>query len=64
MSIFNTIELVAYTQRLELQKDILPLATVFTPEQKTALDSLYFQILEICYLTVVKEKEVIEPTIL
>lgn len=64
MAIFSTIELIAYTQRMELQKDILPLATVFTPAQKNELDSLYSKILEICYTTVVKEKEVIDPTYL
>ncbi len=64
MAIFNTIGLIAYTQRLELQKDIMPLATVFTPKQKEELDSLYDKILEICYATVIKEKEVIEPIIL
>ena len=64
MAIFNTVQLIAYTQRLEILKDIMPLATVFTPVQKEELDSLYDQILEICHATVIKEKEVIEPTIL
>lgn len=64
MAIFKTLELIAFTQRLELQKEIMPLATVFTAEQKTELDSLYDKIIEICHATIVKEKEVIEPIIL
>lgn len=64
MAIFNTLELIAYTQRLELQKEIMPLATVFTPHQKTELDSLYDKIIEICHSTIIKEREVIEPIIL
>ncbi|RUT67760.1 hypothetical protein D0817_24670 [Flavobacterium cupreum] len=64
MALFKTVELIAYTQRLELQKEIMPLATVFTPHQKTELDSLYDKILEICHAAIIKEKEVIEPVIL
>lgn len=48
MAIFTQIQLIAYIQRVELQKDVLPLATVFTPEQKQEIDSIYEQLLSIC----------------
>jgi hypothetical protein len=61
MSIFTQIQLKTYIERIELQQHNLPLATVFTAQQKNDLDSLYDQILKICYATSIKEKEVIEP---
>lgn len=64
MAIFNPLQLIAYTQRLELQKDILPLATVFTAQQKEDMRSIYDQLLVICYDAISKEKEVVEPTFL
>ncbi|TPG44348.1 hypothetical protein [Flavobacterium pectinovorum] len=64
MAIFTPLQLKTYVERVELQKDLLPLSPIFTSDQKTELDSLYDKILEICYTSVIKEKEVIEPIIL
>jgi hypothetical protein len=48
MAVFTQIDLIAYIQRIELQKDILPLATVFTLEQKQEIEGIYEQLLSIC----------------
>lgn len=56
MAIFTPIQLKTYVERIELQKELLPLSPIFTSDQKTELDSLYNQILEICYITIAKGK--------
>lgn len=48
MSIFTQIQLKTYIERIELQKDNLPLATVFNEEQKKEIDAIYNQLLLIC----------------
>lgn len=48
MSIFTQIQLKTYIKRIELQKDNLPLATVFNQEQKEEIDAIYNQLLMIC----------------
>jgi hypothetical protein len=64
MAIFTSKQLIIYTKRLELQKEILPLAPVFTVEQKEDMNNIYDKLLKICYTTIAKEKEVVEPTLL
>lgn len=64
MAIFTPTQLIAYTHRLELQKDLLPLGTVFSAKEKEDLNDIYDKLLTICYQAIAKEKEVIDPTLL
>ncbi|MBS7230190.1 hypothetical protein KHA90_04060 [Flavobacterium psychroterrae] len=61
MALFTHVQLIAYIQRLELQKDILPLSPLFSHKQKEDLTIIYDQLLAICYETLIKEKEVTKP---
>lgn len=64
MAIFNQIDLIVYTQRIELQKSVLPLATVFNDTQKKEIDSIYEQLLAINYDAIAQFLEVKEPIFL
>ncbi|KLT67912.1 hypothetical protein [Flavobacterium sp. ABG] len=64
MAIFTPTQLIAYTHRLELQKDLLSLGTVFSAKEKEDLNDIYDKLLTICYQAIAREKEVIDPTLL
>ena len=59
--IFTPAELAKYKQRLQHQKDILPVAFMFSEEQKKELDEIYARQLLICDEAAAKWMEVREP---
>lgn len=64
MAIFNQKDLTSYTERIELQKEILPLSTVFTDDQKKEIDTIYKRLLIITSEAKAQFLEVIDPIIL
>ena len=62
--LFNQIDLMVYKQRVELQKSILPIATVFNDTQKKEIDSIYKQLLAITHEAMAQFIEVKEPIFL
>ncbi|MDL2141198.1 hypothetical protein QQY79_01590 [Flavobacterium tructae] len=64
MTLFTQIQLRTYIKRIELQKDILPLATVFNEKQKTEIDAIYKELLSICKEAYSLNLDVSEPTYL
>lgn len=61
MTLFTQIQLRTYIKRIELQKDILPLATVFNEKQKTEIDAIYKELLSICKEAYSLNLDVTEP---
>ena len=58
MAIFTKIDLKAYKERLELQKANLPLAIVFSDEEKKRIEIIYNELIVICNQAIIKEIEV------
>lgn len=64
MTLFTQIQLRTYIKRIELQKDILSLSTVFNKKQKTEIDAIYKELLSICKEAYSLNLDVSEPTYL
>lgn len=64
MAIFNQNQLENYTERMDLQKSILHLSTVFSDEQKKDINACYEKLLIIANEAKAQFLEVIDPIIL
>lgn len=62
MAIFNQNQLIAKIERIRIQKEILRLSTVFTPEQKEVMLEAYKTLSIIYNEALVNLIEVKEPT--
>jgi hypothetical protein len=62
MAIFNQNQLIAKIERIRIQKEILPLSTVFTTEQKEVMLEAYKTLSIIYNEALVNLIEVKEPT--
>jgi len=62
MAIFNQNQLIAKIERIRIQKEILPLSTVFTPEQKEVMLEAYKTLSIIYNEALTNLIEVKEPT--
>jgi hypothetical protein len=64
MALFKKVDLIALRKQMDLKKELLPLSLVFNELEKQAVAILLDELIAICDIAIVRDIEVVNPSLL